>query len=77
MFVRYLGHGDTKNVILIAGQHCGMLRVRVAGIRHRRATSDPVFVLSDLDLGMNMWMSDPFDYPDEPMTAQGANCRST
>jgi 2-oxoglutarate ferredoxin oxidoreductase subunit alpha len=26
----------------------------------------PVFVLSDLDLGMNMWMSDPFPYPDRP-----------
>ncbi len=27
----------------------------------------PVFVLSDLDIGMNQWMSKPFDYPEEPM----------
>jgi 2-oxoglutarate ferredoxin oxidoreductase subunit alpha len=27
----------------------------------------PIFVASDLDLGMNLWMSDRFDYPDEPM----------
>jgi 2-oxoglutarate ferredoxin oxidoreductase subunit alpha len=27
----------------------------------------PVFVLSDLDLGMNNWMSDPFEYPDTPI----------
>ena len=27
----------------------------------------PVFVLSDLDLGMNQWMSEPFEYPEEPM----------
>ena len=27
----------------------------------------PVFVLSDLDLGMNLWMTEPFDYPDQPM----------
>jgi 2-oxoglutarate ferredoxin oxidoreductase subunit alpha len=27
----------------------------------------PVFVLSDLDLGMNNWMSDPFAYPDKPI----------
>ncbi|HEX6467031.1 MAG TPA: 2-oxoacid:acceptor oxidoreductase subunit alpha, partial [Terriglobales bacterium] len=27
----------------------------------------PVFVLSDLDLGMNNWMSDPFTYPDKPI----------
>jgi 2-oxoglutarate ferredoxin oxidoreductase subunit alpha len=25
----------------------------------------PVFVLSDLDLGMNVWMSDPFPYPEK------------
>ena len=25
----------------------------------------PIFVLSDLDLGMNNWMSDPFVYPDQ------------
>jgi 2-oxoglutarate ferredoxin oxidoreductase subunit alpha len=26
----------------------------------------PVFVMSDLDLGMNTWMSDPFPYPEQP-----------
>ena len=26
-----------------------------------------MFVLSDLDIGMNQWMSQPFDYPDQPM----------
>ena len=27
----------------------------------------PVFVLSDLELGMNQWMTEPFKYPDTPM----------
>jgi 2-oxoglutarate ferredoxin oxidoreductase subunit alpha len=27
----------------------------------------PIFILSDLDLGMNLWMSKEFQYPDEPM----------
>jgi 2-oxoglutarate ferredoxin oxidoreductase subunit alpha len=27
----------------------------------------PVFVLTDLDLGMNNWMSDPFEYPTKPI----------
>jgi 2-oxoglutarate ferredoxin oxidoreductase subunit alpha len=27
----------------------------------------PIFVLSDLDLGMNVWMSDPLPYPDRPI----------
>jgi 2-oxoglutarate ferredoxin oxidoreductase subunit alpha len=27
----------------------------------------PVFVMTDLDLGMNNWMADPFDYPERPI----------
>ena len=27
----------------------------------------PVFVMTDLDLGMNTWMADPFPYPDKPL----------
>jgi 2-oxoglutarate ferredoxin oxidoreductase subunit alpha len=27
----------------------------------------PVFVMLDLDLGMNNWMADPFPYPDKPI----------
>jgi 2-oxoglutarate ferredoxin oxidoreductase subunit alpha len=67
MFVRYLGHGDTKNVMLLPGTiaECFEFGWRAFDVAERLQT--PVFVLSDLDLGMNMWMSDPFDYPDEPM----------
>jgi 2-oxoglutarate ferredoxin oxidoreductase subunit alpha len=28
----------------------------------------PIFVLSDVDLGMNNWMSEPFDYPEKPIS---------
>ena len=67
MFVRYLGHGDTKNVILLPGSvaECFEFGWRAFDVAERLQT--PVFVLSDLDLGMNLWMSDPFEYPDEPM----------
>ena len=67
MFVRYLGHGDTKNVMLLPGTvaECFEFGWRAFDVAERLQT--PVFVLSDLDLGMNMWMSDPFEYPDEPM----------
>jgi 2-oxoglutarate ferredoxin oxidoreductase subunit alpha len=27
----------------------------------------PIFVMSDLDLGMNNWMSEPFAYPEKPI----------
>ena len=67
MFVRYLGHGDTKNVMLLPGSvaECFEFGWRAFDVAERLQT--PVFVLSDLDLGMNVWMSDPFDYPNEPM----------
>ncbi len=38
----------------------------------------PVFVMTDLDLGMNNWMADPFEYPETPikrgkvLTAEGS-----
>ena len=67
MFVRYMGHGDTKNVILLPGSvaECFEFGWRAFDLAERLQT--PVFVLSDLDLGMNLWMSDPFQYPTEPM----------
>lgn len=67
MFVRYLGHGDTRNVMLLPGTvaECFEFGWRAFDLAERLQT--PVFVLSDLDLGMNLWVSDPFDYPDAPM----------
>lgn len=63
----YLGHGDTKNVCLLPGSiyECFEFGWRAFDLAERLQT--PVFVLSDLDLGMNQWMTKPFDYPTEPM----------
>ena len=68
-FIAGLSHGDTKHVMLFPAIGEGVLRVRHRGLRSRRALQTPVFVLSDLDLGMNNWMSEPFDYPEKPITA--------
>jgi 2-oxoglutarate ferredoxin oxidoreductase subunit alpha len=67
LFVRFLGHGDTKQVMLLPGNmaECFEFGWRAFDIAERLQT--PVFVLSDLDLGMNLWMSEPFTYPDQPM----------
>lgn len=66
-FIRFLGHGDAKHIILIPGniKECFEFGWRAFDITERLQT--PVFVLSDLDLGMNLWISDPLEYPDEPM----------
>ena len=63
----YLGHGDVKQICLLPGtvKECFEFGWRAFDLAERLQT--PVFVLSDLDLGMNQWMSEPFDYPTEPM----------
>ena len=63
----YLGHGDTRHVCLLPGSmsECFEFGWRAFDLAERLQT--PVFVLSDLDLGMNLWMTDEFDYPDQPM----------
>lgn len=65
--VYFLGHGDTQQIILLPGSvnECFEFGWRAFDLAERLQT--PVFVLSDLDLGMNQWMADPFEYPHMPM----------
>jgi len=67
LFVRFLGHGDTRHVFLLPGSvaECFEFGWRAFDLAERLQT--PIFVLSDLDLGMNLWMSESFDYPDIAM----------
>lgn len=63
----FLSHGDKQHVILLPGsvQECFEFGWKAFDLAERLQT--PVFVLSDLDLGMNQWMTKPFEYPDAPM----------
>jgi 2-oxoglutarate ferredoxin oxidoreductase subunit alpha len=65
--VAFLSHGDTKHVILLPGsvRECFELSYAAFDLAERLQT--PVFVLSDLDLGMNNWMSEVFEYPAKPL----------
>ena len=62
----FMSHGDTKHIILLPAtvEDCYTFGMRAFDLAERFQT--PVFVLSDLDIGMNTWMSDPFQYPDKP-----------
>ena len=62
-----LGHGDTKHVILIPGTvtECFEFGWRSLDIAEKYQT--PIFVLSDLDLGMNTWVTKRFEYPSQPI----------
>jgi 2-oxoglutarate/2-oxoacid ferredoxin oxidoreductase subunit alpha len=66
-FISGLSHGDTKQVLLFPGsvRECYDFAMEAFDLAEYLQT--PIFVLSDLDLGMNNWMSEPFDYPEKPM----------
>ena len=61
-----LSHGDTKHPMLLPASvnECYTMAMEAFDLAERLQT--PVFVMSDLDLGMNSWMSKPFDYPSKP-----------
>jgi len=62
-----LSHGDTKHIMLIpsSAEECYALTMQAFDLAERFQT--PVFVMTDLDLGMNTWMADEFPYPDAPL----------
>ncbi len=62
-----LSHGDTKHIMLIPSsvEECYTMAIEAFDLAERFQTL--VFVMSDLDLGMNTWMSPPFPYPDKPI----------
>ncbi|HEY3349112.1 MAG TPA: 2-oxoacid:acceptor oxidoreductase subunit alpha [Thermoanaerobaculia bacterium] len=60
-------HGDAKHPVLFPAspEECFTMAGEAFDLAERLQT--PVFVLTDLDLGMNNWMSDAFPYPTAPL----------
>ena len=65
-FAFTLSHGDTRHIVLLPGtvEECYEFGRDAFDYADRFQT--PVFVLSDLDLGMNLWMTPEFKYPEKP-----------
>ena len=63
----FLSHGDTRHPLLFpcSPKECYSMAVTAFDLAERFQT--PIFVMSDLDLGMNRWMSPTFAYPAKPM----------
>jgi 2-oxoglutarate ferredoxin oxidoreductase subunit alpha len=63
----FLSHGDTKHIMLIPSsvRECYEMAMDAFDLAEQFQT--PVFVMMDLDLGMNNWMSDGFPYPEKPI----------
>jgi 2-oxoglutarate ferredoxin oxidoreductase subunit alpha len=61
-----LSHGDTKHPMLLPASvdECYTMAMDAFDLAERLQT--PIFVMTDLDLGMNTWMAKPFEYPTKP-----------
>ncbi|MCU1275333.1 MAG: pyruvate flavodoxin/ferredoxin oxidoreductase domain protein [Bryobacterales bacterium] len=62
-----LSHGDTRHPLLFpkSPEECFSMAIEAFDLAERFQT--PIFVMTDLDLGMNNWMADPFEYPTKPI----------
>jgi 2-oxoglutarate ferredoxin oxidoreductase subunit alpha len=63
----FLSHGDTKHIMLIPNSVDECFSMAQDAFELAEKFQTLIFVMSDLDLGMNNWMSDPFQYPDKPI----------
>jgi 2-oxoglutarate ferredoxin oxidoreductase subunit alpha len=62
-----LSHGDTQHIVLFPASVGECYDFGSEALDLAEEFQTPIFVLSDLDLGMNNWMSDPFEYPTKPI----------
>ena len=63
----FLSHGDTKHIMLFPASPLECFEMGMEAFNIAEKFQTLVFVMSDLDLGMNNWMSDPFPYPEKPI----------
>jgi 2-oxoglutarate ferredoxin oxidoreductase subunit alpha len=63
LFAAVNSHGDTRHPLLLPSsiEECYTMSMEAFDLSERLQTL--VYVMSDLDLGMNTWMAEPFDHP--------------
>ena len=61
-----LSHGDTNHPLLLPSSVTECYTMAMEAFDLAEQLQQPVFVMSDLDLGMNTWMAQPFEYPTKP-----------
>ncbi len=61
----YLSHGDTRHPCLYPANIEEAYEFAGKALDLAEDLQTIVFVMSDLDLGMNLWMAEPFEYPED------------
>jgi 2-oxoglutarate/2-oxoacid ferredoxin oxidoreductase subunit alpha len=65
-FAYHLSHGDTKHIVLLPATVREAYEFSMDAFDLSERFQTPVFVLSDLDLGMNSWSTEALPYPEKP-----------
>jgi len=67
LFTAILSHGDTRHPMFFPCSPEECFSISIEAFQFAEKFQTPVFVMTDLDLGMNNWMADPFQYPEAPI----------
>ena len=67
LFTAYNSHGDTKHPLLLPASAQESYEMTMEAFHLAERFQTPVFVMLDLELGMNNWLCDPFPYPTAPI----------
>ena len=67
----YASHGDTKHVLLFPSDPKECFDFAALGLDLAERLQTPIFVMSDLELGMNDWISDPFEWDNARLYDRG------
>jgi 2-oxoglutarate ferredoxin oxidoreductase subunit alpha len=62
-----LGHGDCRHIVLIPSSVAECFELTIEALDLAQEYQTPIFMATDLDLGMNLWLSEPFKYPEKPI----------
>jgi 2-oxoglutarate ferredoxin oxidoreductase subunit alpha len=67
----YASHGDTKHVLLFPANPTECFSMGAAAFDLAERLQTPVIVMSDLDIGMNEWVTEPFAWNDAHVHDRG------
>jgi 2-oxoglutarate ferredoxin oxidoreductase subunit alpha len=67
----YASHGDTKHVLLFPSNPTEVFSMGAEAFDLAELLQTPIMVMSDLDIGMNDWMTDPFTWDDSKEQSRG------
>jgi len=71
MICAYASHGDTKHILLLPEDPRELFEFSAQSFDLAERLQTPVFVLEDLDIGMNDWLCQPFTWDDSKVYDRG------